>query len=499
MTRHTGALLGLSAVASFLLRLVVAGTQPPVSGASQTIPAPPGHARPLTITTAAPVAEHALFTGSGPIDFAVVAERLNAAVVNVDTASRGLEGRPRFSRRYSTSDPDAPREGSGSGFIIDADGFILTNHHVVAGADRVTVTLSDGRALRADVVGTDPAIDVALLQVHVDDPLPVAPLGDSDQLRVGEWVCAIGNPLGVYVHSVTVGVVSFLGRKLFDQTLDNYIQTDAAISVGNSGGPLINGRGEVVGITTAISSQAANIGFAIPMAQVIDILPQLREYGSVTRGSIGVGLTNVTSTLREALRLGPSQGALVQDVSLDTPAARAGLRPYDVVVGIDGRGVASDEDLIRYIAAQAPGTAVSLRVWRDGREHEFAVRLAQRAVVARGGRTAVSQAESRPPTDWSPLGMRVRALDAEAIGRLRLPTDLAGVLVTDVDPAGPSRLANLRINHVILEVNRQPVPTVEAWQARVSALPAGAPAALLVFDRATNQRVLCAVIADPAP
>jgi serine protease Do len=497
MTRQTGALIGLSAVASFLLGLVAAGTRPPVSGATQAIPAPPAHARPLTITATTP-ADTPIPASGTPVDFAVVAERLNAAVVNVDTASRGAEGRPRFSRRYSTTDPDAPREGSGSGFIIDASGFILTNHHVVAGADRVTVTLSDGRAFRADIVGSDPVIDVALLQVHADDPLPVAPLGDSEQLRVGEWVCAIGNPLGVYVHSVTVGVVSFLGRKLFDQTLDNYIQTDAAISVGNSGGPLINARGEVVGITTAISSQAANIGFAIPIGQVIDILPQLREYGTVTRGSIGVGLTNVTATVRDALSLGPDRGALVQDVSLDTPAARAGLRAYDVVVGVDGHVVTSDEELIRYIASQAPGTGVTLRIWREGGERSIAVRLAQRVVTTRG-RQPVTASDSRPAADWAPLGLRVRELDAEAIERLRLPADVAGVLVSEVDPAGPSRLANLRINQVILEINRQPIASVDQYRAQVSALAAGAPVALLVFDRATNQRVICTVIADPTP
>lgn len=498
MTRQTGALIGLSAVASFLLGLVAAGTRPPESSATQVIPAPPAHARPLTITSAPVPADTPIPASGAPIDFAVVAERLNAAVVNVDTASRGVEGRPRFSRRYSTNDPDAPREGSGSGFIIDASGFVLTNHHVVAGADRVTVTLSDGRALRADIIGSDPVIDIALLQVHADGPLPVAPLGDSEQLRVGEWVCAIGNPLGVYVHSVTVGVVSFLGRKLFDQTLDNYIQTDAAISVGNSGGPLINARGEVVGITTAISSQAANIGFAIPIAQVIDILPQLREYGSVTRGSIGVGLTNLTSTLQSALGLGPNRGALVQDVTLDTPAARAGLRTYDVVVGVDGRPVGSDEELIRYIASQAPGTAVTLRVWREGGQRDVHVRLAQRMVTSRG-RQPLAASETRAAADWAPLGLRVRELDPEAVERLRLPTDMAGVLVSEVDPAGPSRLANLRINHVILEINRQPVTSVAAWRARVAALRAGAPVALLVFDRANNQRILCTVIADPTP
>lgn len=496
MTRQTGALIGLSAVASFLLGVVAAGTRPPPSGATQAIPAPPGHARPLTITSVGRTADRPVLAGGAPLDFATVVERINAAVVNVDTASRGTETRPRF--RYSTTDPDAPREGSGSGFIIDPDGFILTNHHVVAGADRVTVTLSDGRTMRADVIGSDPVIDVALLQVQVDGPLPVAPLGDSDRLRVGEWVCAIGNPLGVYVHSVTVGVVSFLGRKLFDQTLDNYIQTDAAISVGNSGGPLINQHGEVVGITTAISSQAANIGFAIPISQVIDVLPQLREFGTVTRGSIGVGLASVTGPLRRALSLGPTRGALVQDVQPDTPAERGGLRTYDVIVGVDGRGVVSDEDLIRYIASQAPGTGVTIRVWRDGQEQDIAVRLAQRPVTARARPAPIAAAGATGADAWAPLGLRVRELDTDAIARLRLPVDIAGVLVSDVDPAGPSRLASLRINHVILEVNRQPVTSVEAWNERMTTLAADAPVALLVFDRTTGERILCTVFADPA-
>ncbi len=349
------------------------------------------------------------------------------------------------------------------------------------------------------MVGTDPAIDVALLHVQADGPLPAAPLGDSNRLRVGEWVCAIGNPLGVYAHSVTVGVVSFLGRKLFDQSLDNYIQTDAAISIGNSGGPLINSRGEVVGMTTAISSQAANIGFAIPMTQVIDILPQLHEHGSVTRGSIGVGLTNLTAPLRAALHLTPEHGALVQDVSTNTPASRAGLRPYDVVIAIDGRTVASDEDLIRYIASQAPGTAVNLRVWREGGTREVAVRLAQRAVTSRAGRQPVTMSDTRVSNaEWAPLGLRVRALDEEAVERLRLPADVAGVLVAEVDPAGPSRLANLRINQVILEINRRSVSSVDEYRAVVSSLAPGAAVALLVFDRAASQRIICTVIADPA-
>ena len=175
------------------------------------------------------------------------------------------------------------------------------------------MTLGDGRVFKAELVGIDPAIDVALLRIPVTGSVPVAPLGDSDTLRVGEWVCAIGNPLG-YVHSVTVGVVSFLGRKLFDPSLDAFIQTDAAISFGNSGGPLINSRGQVVGMTTAISAQASNIGFAIPIAQVVAVLPQLRENGRVARGYIGVVLTDLTPALHRALGLEPERGALVQDV-----------------------------------------------------------------------------------------------------------------------------------------------------------------------------------------
>ncbi|MFO7301599.1 MAG: trypsin-like peptidase domain-containing protein [Acidobacteriota bacterium] len=493
MTRRTGALIGLSALVSFLLGLVAAGTRPSPA-AIEKLPPPVADRRPLTIATVAPSGRPAVSRSDDRVDFAAVVEQINPAVVNVDTASRGSDPRPR--RRYSTTDPDAPREGVGSGFIIDPDGFILTNHHVVAGADRITVTLNDGRAYRADVVGTDSTLDVALLRVHPEGPLPIAPLGDSDELRVGEWVCAIGNPLGVYVHSVTVGVVSYLGRKLFDQTLDNYIQTDAAISVGNSGGPLINSRGEVVGITTAISSQAANIGFAIPITQVIDILPQLREHGTVTRGSMGVGLTTLTPALRQSLGLVPETGALVQDVSQATPAARAGLRTYDVITAVDGQPVDSDEALIRYVAAQAPGTAVSLRVWRDADVHDVTVRLLPRGAATATRPSPVTDVR-RPAGDWSPLGLRVRDLDAATIGRLRLPRDITGVLVSEVDPAGPSRLANLRINQVIMQINRRPIASVEDYRSAVAGLTPGAPAALLVFDRAARQTVITTVVVDP--
>src|SRR5687767_7425142 len=254
----------------------------------------PRSAAELRTAAAAPeaIAESPVVPASTPtsINFADIAARLNPAVVNIDATARARRARrlvEEGGRRGGPVDPfdlgrrpDAPRRGTGTGFLIDAEGHVLTNHHVIEGAERLTVKLADGRTLRAEVVGSDPDTDIALIKVEGSGPFPHAVLGDYSRLRVGEWVCAIGNPLA-YEHTVTVGVVSFIGRKLFDPTLDNYIQTDAAISFGNSGGPLINSRGQVIGINSAISRQASNIGFAVPINQARAILPQLKKLGRV--------------------------------------------------------------------------------------------------------------------------------------------------------------------------------------------------------------------------
>ena len=229
---------------------------------------------------------------------------------------------------------------------------------------------SDGRSLRARVVGSDAATDIALLKVDSPAPLPAAPLGDSSTLRVGEWVCAIGNPLA-YEHTVTVGVVSYLGRKLFDASLDDYIQTDAAINFGNSGGPLINARGEVIGINAAISWRASSIGFAIPINQASAILPQLKSRGRVSRGYLGITLRDLDPDLGQSLGLTGVSGALVQDVSAGSPGERAGLHVYDVIVSVDGEDVRTNDDLIRRIAARPPGSTVKLRLLRDNREQAW--------------------------------------------------------------------------------------------------------------------------------
>jgi len=495
MTRTAGAFIGLTAVVSFLLGLVVAGTRPPLP-----VSALPTPARPLAAQPAAwrPAPAPAAVPGGGPVDFGAVAAGLNAAVVNVDTATRALEERSRSARGYVRGDWQTPHEGSGSGFVIDPSGLVLTNHHVVAGADRVTVTLSDGRAFRADVVGIDPAIDVALLEIHSPDPLPAAPLGDSDALRVGEWVCAIGNPLGVYVHSVTVGVVSFLGRKLFDDGLDAYIQTDAAISFGNSGGPLINAHGEVVGITTAISAQASNIGFAIPISQVVAALPQLLERGTVARGYVDVELTNLTPALRQALAIGPDAGALVQDVAPDTPPAQAGLRPYDLVVGVDRSAVHSDEEFVRRISGRQPGEQVVLEVWRDGRVLAVPVKLRDRPLAPAIRRRSPPELDVRAAAQvQSPLGLHVRDLDAATADRLRVPDGVEGVIITDIDPAGPARLTPLKVNQIILEINRRQVSTLDDYLSVVTDLRRGEAAALLIYDRVSRQRLISTIILDP--
>jgi serine protease Do len=499
MKRQAFALIGLSAVVSFLLGVVASGSLPAGLGDGLAVRAPAGQTATFVASTSGPGPTLPLAPSVG-VDFASVVARLNGAVVNVDAAARGTEDRPPASRRWARDageDPNAPREGSGSGFIIDAAGYVLTNYHVIEGADRVTVTLDDGRALRAEVVGVDPAIDVALLRIAARDPLPVAPLGNSEALRVGEWVCAIGNPLG-YVHSVTVGVVSFLGRKIFDPSLDAFIQTDAAISFGNSGGPLIDSRGQVVGINTAISAQAPSIGFAVPISQVIEVLPQLREQGRVARGFIGVGLADATPALQRALHLVPGHGAIVQEVTPDSPADRAGLRAYDLIVGVDGRSVESDEGLIRYISGRPPGALARLEVWRDGTTRGVAVKLEERPLLAaRSQKTGPQNVRPVAGRDEPPLGLAVKELDGAAARRLRIPESVAGVLVTDVDLAGPARLAGIRTGQVVLEINRRAVTSMSAYRALVAALKPGEAVAVFVYNPLTDSRALLSIVLDP--
>jgi len=492
MTRRFLAVtLCLTATVAFFVGLVVAGTMTPAPATSAMTPL-----RADTRSADTGVAPAA----SGAVSFADIAERLNPAVVNIDAAARGT-ARPR--RRMLLPDapdlferpqPDGPRRGAGTGFIIDADGFILTNHHVVEGADRILVRLIDGRSLRAEAVGADPDTDIALIKIASPRPFPFAPMGDSDTLRVGEWVIAIGNPLA-YEHTVTVGVVSFIGRKLFDSSLDRYIQTDAAINFGNSGGPLINARGEVIGINAAISSRAANIGFAVPINQASAILPQLRDTGRVSRGYIGVTLRDVDPDLQRSLGLASARGALVQDVTPGSPGARAGIRTYDLIVGVDGRPVAGNDDLIRIIAVREPGSTATLQVLRDRRSMTFRIQLAERP--PRDRREAPADSRPLPSSQQGALlGLSVRELDEDVAARYRLPDGTRGVIVSRVEPMSPAFDAEIDRGHVVLEINRRRVESVDDYRRLTAGARPGDILTMYVYKPELNQRTLETVKID---
>ena len=504
--RFTYVSVALVAAVAFLVGTIFAG------GVTRSlVSALPGGDPADNVARRAPVSRQ--IAGGPLVNFADVVARVNPAVVNVDATSRsrgrrghggdvdGPEGNDTLDEPFDSVQPkreaDPARRGEGTGFIIGADGSILTNHHVIDKADRITVKLSDGRSLKAHLVGSDPDTDIALIKIDGEPGLPVAPLGDSAALRMGEWVCAIGNPLG-YEHSVTVGVVSFLGRKLFDASLDNYIQTDAAINFGNSGGPLINSRGEVIGINAAISSRASNIGFAVPINLATAILPQLRARGRVSRGYIGVGLRDIDSDLQRSLKLPVSRGALVQDVSDGSPGERAGLKPYDTIVAIDGRDVANDDDLIRTIASTAPGTAVKLGVVRDGRREAMTVKLAERPgrdseEARKAGTTPVERKKSDAD---DALGLTVKDLDRPSALRLDIPKAFRGVLVTKVEPLGPSFDAGVEKNVLIMEINRRPVESAAEYRRLAKASHPGDIVALYLYYPDLDQRRLVTVRVD---
>jgi len=496
--RFTVVTLALTALVAFLVGAIFAGGLNRTAVVTGNPKA--GDPRPI-----------ARMTGSAaPINFADVVERINPAVVNIDSTTQGNEGRRRrprpgppdppdlfdgpFDFNSPRSERDAPHRGAGSGFIIDADGSILTNNHVIDHAERITVKLSDGRGFRARVIGTDPDTDIALIKIDGQAGLPVAPLGDSSTLRMGEWVCAIGNPLG-YEHTVTVGVVSFLGRKLFDRSLDNYIQTDAAINFGNSGGPLINASGEVIGINAAISSRASSIGFAVPINGATSILPQLRARGRVSRGYIGVALRDVDPDVQRSLNLSVSRGALVEDVTEGSPGQRAGLRAYDVIVSLDDHGVSNDDQLIREISTRTPGSPARIRLVRDGHEQTITLKLAERPAREASDRkpevaAPTPQSPAKKPDPDGMLGLSVRDLDRATAERLDLPRSMKGVLVTRVEPMSSSFDADVQRGNILLEINRQPIESVGDFRRVAHGARPGDILTLYIYAPDVDQRQL---------
>jgi serine protease Do len=406
-----------------------------------------------------------------------IARAVKPAVVNVST--RGVQKSSaegdEMLRQFGLG-PRAPRRmvrGLGSGFVINADGYVLTNNHVVDGASEIRVKLADGRELSGRVVGRDPKTDLALLKVDAGG-LPVIPLGDSSRLEVGEPVMAVGNPFGLE-QTVTTGIVSATGRAIGAGPYDDFIQTDASINPGNSGGPLINTRGEVVGVNTAIASGSGGsvgIGFAIPTNLVKPIVTQLASTGHVVRGWLGVSIQPLTPELAKSFGADDAAGALVSEVTSNSPASRAGLKQGDVITRYDGHPVARWSDLPRLVAETPVGRQVPLEVVRDGKPVTLS------ATVARLEESGDTKLASTAP-DATRLGIGGRSVTPALAEQLGV-TPPRGVLVERVEDGGPAQAAGLAVGDVIVEVDRRPVADVDALRRALQEHRAGTPLLVLL-------------------
>jgi serine protease Do len=482
---------------SAALALVVACTGKDRAGAE------PGGVKASAIyqeaSTAAPAPAAEVPVGAS---LAPLIERLKSAVVNINTTTQVRSPHPRgfgrgepFERFFGLPAPEGPDggpggglrgQGLGSGFILNAQGLVLTNHHVVKDATDIRVRLSDNTEYVAKVIGKDAATDVALLQLTSPPKnLPTVVLGDSDQLRQGDFVVAMGSPFGLR-ETATLGIVSAKHRAGVSQgtsSYDDFLQTDAAINPGNSGGPLFNLRGEVVGINTAIVSPqiGSGIGFAVPINLAKSLLPQLQAKGKVVRGYLGVSVSDLTPDLVKAFGLAPgTKGALVQQVVPKQPAAKAGVEPGDVVLTVNGKPVDSSGALTRTVALVPPGDKVTLVLLRRGAEKTFSFAVAQRPdelVQAEGGEEGE---EPGGEVAKSPkLGLRLQPVTPELARQLKVEGD-QGVLVADVTEGGPAERAGVQRGDLLMEVNRRPVTSTAEVSEAIGKLKEGDLALLRV-------------------
>jgi len=423
-------------------------------------------------------------------DFVELAKRLKPTVVNIRTA-KVIKPRPNLQRPRMQSPFDnffedffgqfngqmpqqrARREQSlGTGFIISSDGYILTNNHVVNGADEVMVKLSDGREIKGEIKGADEKLDLALIKVSDKEAFHAADLGDSDALEVGEWVMAIGNPFGLS-QTVTAGIVSAKGRVIGNGPYDDFIQTDASINPGNSGGPLFNAAGKVVGINTAIIAGGQGIGFAIPVNMAKGIIAQLRDSGRVTRGYLGVRFQPLTADLAKSFGLESEKGALIASVEKDTPAEKAGLKAGDVILEYDGKPVIEGNELPRYVAATPIDKKVTLVVFRDGRKQEIFVVVGK----LEGGD---SEAAITGGSESEKLGIMVQELTAELAGRLNIKNGKGGLVISEVKPGSSAEEAGTLAGSIIVEINGQRPDTLGKYNSIVSKIKKGDVVRLLL-------------------
>ena len=362
------------------------------------------------------------------------------------------------------------QQSLGSGFIIDKGGYIITNNHVVKGADEIKVKLADGREFKAKVVGRDSKTDLALLKISsLFKDLPALPLGDSGSMRVGDWVIAVGNPFGLG-HTVTQGIISATGRVIGSGPYDDFLQTDAPINPGNSGGPLINLKGEVIGINSAIIATAQGIGFAIPSNLAKNVTTQLREKGKVVRGWIGVTIQTVTPEIASSFGLKEPKGVLVADVVAGGPADKAGMKRGDIIIAFDGKDIRKTSDLPMMVADTPVGKTVEVKVIRNGKEADLKVRVEEQTA-----QNVAMQMQS-PEMD---LGMQVGNLSPEVRNKLGI-REKSGVVVTRVTPGSPADDAGIKAGDVVKEVNHKTVKDLKDYNNAMAMTEKGKPVLLLM-------------------
>lgn len=402
-------------------------------------------------------------TGRAPLSFADLAEKVKPAVVNISTTKtvRGGMRSPFGGSPFSGDEffdrffGDAPRrefkqQSLGSGFILSSDGYIFTNNHVVEQSDKIIVKLSDGREYDAKIVGRDAKTDIALIKIKPSENLPVVEIGDSDKVRVGEWVIAIGNPFGLE-QTVTAGIVSAKGRVIGAGPYDNFIQTDASINPGNSGGPLFNMEGKVIGINTAIVAQGQGIGFAIPISMAKTILPDLKAKGKVTRGWLGISVQDISEDMAKSLQLKDRRGAMITEAFKDNPADRAGLKAGDIVTEINGKKIKDTHELLLTIAAFHVGDKITIKALRDGKELTFQVTVSERKdqpEIAAGKGTQEN------------FGMAVQDITPEIARYLGIPRK-GGIVVAGVEEGSPADEVGIQAQDVILQVNKVKITSVK--------------------------------------
>jgi serine protease Do len=430
---------------------------------------------------------------NAPASFTQLAEMVGPAVVNIRAVKTIKGGGPVF--RHFQRDPRGPKDpfrdffdrffgdemqkefkqpSLGSGFIIDKAGYVVTNNHVIEGADQIKVKLDDESEFDAQVIGRDPSTDIALLKLKPDHDLPVAKLGDSGNLKVGQWVVAIGSPFGLE-RTVTAGIVSAKGRVIGSGPYDDFIQTDASINPGNSGGPLINMQGEVVGINTAIVASGQGIGFAIPIDLAKGIISQLKSGGEVTRGWLGVAIQDLSQEMAEYYGIDQEKGVFVADVFKGDPADEAGIQPKDIIIEVDGKTIETSRQLTGMIAGLDVGATAAVTVLRNGKEKTFKVKL--------GKRDDEKLASRKPEQEQAEeLGIRVSDMTPELAQRFNI-SETAGVIVMGVDSGSKAAEADVRAGDIIKEINHQGIENVKAYRTALSEIKPGKSVNLFIWRK----------------